>query len=169
MLSKYTFMSFLNCMGDGQQSRMGTGRKADIYPATSTTVCTSLGTETCPGTQHSRSGCDTAFPAPGWGRTLENHPLVLCFMGRASFSRKAPSGGQSHHQCHGKSSCTWCYSQVTSGGNERSNSTGWKRGASSELQRLAPPPPSQRGLHPETELPEEMIHPNQLPVRGRTP
>lgn len=162
-------MSFLNCMGDGQQSRMGTGRKADIYPATSTTVCTSLGTETCPGTQHSRSGCDTAFPAPGWGRTLENHPLVLCFMGRASFSRKAPSGGQSHHQCHGKSSCTWCYSQVTSGGNERSNSTGWKRGASSELQRLAPPPPSQRGLHPETELPEEMIHPNQPPVRGRTP
>lgn len=83
-------MFFLS-MGDGQQSRMGTGRKAGTHPTTSSTVCTSLGTESCPGTQHSRPGCDTAFPAPGWGRTLEKHPPSCSLLRGKGFLLKESS------------------------------------------------------------------------------
>lgn len=75
--------------------QMGTGRKSDIYPATITTVCTSLGTQTCPGTQHSRSGCDTALllqdGAGLWKTTLFS---LLC--GKGFLLKESSSGGERH-------------------------------------------------------------------------
>lgn len=139
----------------------GTGRKADIYPATSTTDCTSLGTQPCPGTQHSRSGCDTALLLQDGAGLWKSTLFSALWEGLPSQGKLLQEG-----RGNGKSSCTWCYSQVTSAGNERSNSTGWEHRASSELQRLASPPSQSR---PGTELPEEIIHPHQPPVRGRTP
>lgn len=67
----------------------------EVYPATSTTVCTSLGTQTCPGTQHSRSGCDTALllqdGAGLWKTTLFS---LLC--GKGFLLKESSSGGERH-------------------------------------------------------------------------
>lgn len=134
------FMPFLSSTDDG---KLGTRRKVAVYPVTSTAVCGSPGTETCPGNtlQQVRTSVglkQRCLPHSRMGQEPESHPPLLRFMGRASFS----SGGESHHRWHGKSSGARCYSQVTSGGNERANKHGVETcGILRAAKKRAPPSP----------------------------
>lgn len=89
------------------------------------------------------------LPHSRMGQEPESHPPLLHFMGRASFS----SGGESHHRWHGKSSGARCYSQVTSGGNERANkhrveTCSILRAAKKQAPPSPPPPPSPERASP---------------------
>lgn len=122
-------------------SKLGTHRKVAIYPVTST----SPGTETCPRTLYRGSGsmwcclpCSRMGQEPG----DPSSSSLLCgkgFLLRESFIRRGESLPVTR-----KSSCARCYSQVTSGGNQRSNKhrvETWSILRAAEKVTPPPPPP----------------------------
>lgn len=88
-------MCFLSHVGDGQQSRWGlAGRLTSTQPPSP--LSAPLWAHR-PAQGHSTAGQDVTLPyCSRMGQDSGKPPSFLCFVGRVSFSRKAPSGGERH-------------------------------------------------------------------------
>jgi len=129
-------MPFLSGAGDGKLSRLGTCTKVATYPVTSTAVCSSAGMETCP--RDSRCweghGIHVTMLQDEAGAWRSIHLFSASWEGFPLPGKLHQEGGVTTHDTGNHPALSATPKPHLEETREQT-STGWRPGASSELQR----------------------------------